>query len=49
MRALVELAIDKGLKKFVERASRAGLILPGPGIIGEDETRLFDEQKEEIE
>ena len=49
MRALLELAIDKGLKKFVERAYRAGLYVPGRGIIGKGETRPFDKQLEEIE
>lgn len=49
MRELLELAIDKGLKKYVARAQRAGLIpgAPRPSVSPGDEDR-FNRQVEDL-
>jgi predicted HTH transcriptional regulator len=50
MRELLELAIDKGVRKFVPRAQKAGLFpsVPGAAIPPSDEA-LFERQIEDME
>ena len=50
MRELLELAIDKGVRKFVTRAQKAGLFPTDPSTPARpsDET-LFEKQIEEME
>jgi predicted HTH transcriptional regulator len=50
MRELLELAIDKGVRKFVTRAQKAGLFptIPGTPAAPSDEA-LFEKQIEEME
>jgi hypothetical protein len=50
MRELLELAIDKGVRKFVTRAQKAGLFpgIPGKPAPPSDEA-LFEKQIEEME
>jgi predicted HTH transcriptional regulator len=50
MRELLELAIDKGVRKFVERAKKAGLFpqVPAEAVAPTDEAR-FAKQIEEVE
>ena len=50
MRELLELAIDKGVRKFVTRAQKAGLFPPVQGLPAApaDEV-LFEKQIEEME
>jgi predicted HTH transcriptional regulator len=49
MRELLELAVDKGLRKFVARAHKAGLLSFGPGnpVTAKDE-EIFKKQIEEL-
>jgi hypothetical protein len=49
MRELLELAIDKGVRKFLERAQKAGLFQPvqPPATAPDDQTR-FDDQIKDI-
>jgi predicted HTH transcriptional regulator len=50
MRELLDLAIEKGVHRFLERARRVGLFHPGPAPPTEltDEAR-FEKQKEELQ
>ncbi len=50
MRELLELAIDKGVRKFVTRAQKAGLfpVTPSPPPFPSDE-ELFEKQIEDME
>jgi len=50
MRELLELAIDKGVRKFVTRAQKAGLFPPIPGTSAPpSDEALFEQQIEEME
>jgi len=50
MRELLELAIDKGVRKFVTRAQKAGLFPPVPGTAAPPSAEaLFEKQIEEME
>ncbi len=50
MRALLELAIDKGVEKFVRRAQRAGLFPPmQPSPMPADIEGLFKNQAEDLQ
>jgi predicted HTH transcriptional regulator len=50
MRDLLELAIDKGVRKFVTRAQKAGLFPTIPGVpTRPSDEALFERQIEEIE
>jgi hypothetical protein len=48
MRELLELAIDKGVRRFVERAQRAGLFQPAPPppATRDDDARFGDQIKD---
>jgi predicted HTH transcriptional regulator len=49
MRELLELAIDKGVEKFVKRAQRAGLFPPTPpSPMPPDIEALFNDQAEDL-
>jgi hypothetical protein len=50
MRELLELAIDKGVRKFVIRAQKAGLFPPVPGSPAPpSDEALFEQQIEDLE
>jgi predicted HTH transcriptional regulator len=49
MRELLELAIDKGVRRFVTRAQKAGLFPTIPGAAPPSDEALFEKQIEEME
>jgi len=50
MRELLELAIDKGVEKFVRRARRVGLLPPmQPSPVPTDIEALFKNQSEDLQ
>jgi hypothetical protein len=49
MRELLELAIDKGVTRFLAKARRLGLFFAIPGRLTEGDLSRFQKQLEEME
>lgn len=48
MREIVDIAIDKGVKEFVQRMQRVGILVPTPAVSAQDDEEDFARQRREL-
>lgn len=48
MREIVDIAIDKGVKEFIQRMQRVGIMVPTPSAITQDDEEDFARQRREL-